>query len=71
VESKTLKLYYHSLRNEGMFCENLAEKIANDIFEAIEPLEVEVEVNQKPRGGISIISHAKKALNLEEYDEEE
>lgn len=58
LESKTLKLYFHSLRDSGVFCEALAAQVADDIFKAILPTRIEVEVIQKPRGGISIISTA-------------
>jgi 7-cyano-7-deazaguanine reductase len=60
LESKSLKLYLHSFRNEGLFCEDLSRRIAEDIFKALEPQMVEVVVTQKPRGGISIVSFARK-----------
>lgn len=58
LESKTLKLYFHSLRNQGMFCEDLATKIASDIAKAIKPISIHVTIVQKPRGGISITACA-------------
>lgn len=58
VESKTLKLYLHSYRNKGLFCEAFASKIADDIQEALSPILVSVEVTQKPRGGVSIVASA-------------
>ena len=60
LESKSLKLYLHSFRNAGLFCEDLSRCIASDVFEALEPQMVEVEVTQKPRGGISITAFARK-----------
>jgi 7-cyano-7-deazaguanine reductase len=54
IESKSLKLYFWSLRNEGAFCEALAAQIAADIFEAAKPHRCTVTVVQKPRGGITI-----------------
>lgn len=60
LESKTLKLYLHQFRNEGIFGETLASKIVDDIFEALAPHEVTVELFQKPRGGISINSIASR-----------
>jgi 7-cyano-7-deazaguanine reductase len=53
IESKSLKLYFQSMRNEGMFCENLAGRIKQDINALID-CPVSVIVIQKPRGGISI-----------------
>ena len=58
VESKTLKLYLHSYRNKGLFCEAFASKIADDIQAALKPILVHVEVVQKPRGGVSIVASA-------------
>lgn len=58
IESKSLKLYLWSFRNEGCFCESLADTIANDFFDACKPLWCKVTVTQKPRGGIEITSVA-------------
>jgi len=58
IESKSLKLYFWSLREEGAFCEELSARIAMDVFEACSPRMVTVTVTQKPRGGISISSTA-------------
>ena len=58
VESKSLKLYFWSLREEGAFCEELSSRIATDIYEACKPRWVTVTVTQKPRGGITIASTA-------------
>lgn len=54
IESKTMKLYLQSFRNEGIFCEAFAAKIAEDVGTAIDPDRCEVTVVQKPRGGIGI-----------------
>ncbi|MGB9660673.1 MAG: preQ(1) synthase [Moorellaceae bacterium] len=54
IESKSLKLYLWSFREEGHFCEALAAKIAQDIQEAAKPKYCRVIVIQKPRGGIKI-----------------
>jgi len=54
VESKSLKLYFWSFREEGAFCEELAARVAKDIDEACKPHRVTVTVTQKPRGGIAI-----------------
>ena len=55
LESKSLKLYFHSLRDMGEFCENLAQKICDDAQAALSPESIEVTVKQKPRGGIGQI----------------
>ena len=56
VESKSLKLYLASYRNEGAFCEALAVRIRDDVAEALElPADkVGVTLTQKARGGITI-----------------
>jgi 7-cyano-7-deazaguanine reductase len=59
LESKSLKLYFQTFRNEGIFCESFAARIANDVHEAIQAKSVDVWVTQKPRGGISIVAHAR------------
>lgn len=58
IESKSLKYYLWSYRNEGEFCESIAARIANDIVYAIQPKAVEVEVTQNVRGGIVIVARA-------------
>jgi 7-cyano-7-deazaguanine reductase len=60
LESKSLKLYLNSFRNEGGFCEALAVKIRNDVAEALElPRDkVRVRLEQKARGGITITATA-------------
>jgi 7-cyano-7-deazaguanine reductase len=58
LESKSLKLYLASFRNEGAFCEALAVRIRDDVAEALElPHErVSVALQQKARGGITIVA---------------
>ena len=54
VESKSLKLFFQSLRNEGMFCEQLSAMIAKRLGDALKPRWLRVSILQKPRGGIAI-----------------
>ncbi len=58
IESKSLKLYLWSFREEGAFCEELAARIARDVHEAARPRRTTVTVTQKPRGGITIAATA-------------
>ena len=60
LESKAVKYYLWSYRNEGAFCETLAERIARDVVYAIEPRYVRVQVNQNVRGGIAIVAVAER-----------
>jgi 7-cyano-7-deazaguanine reductase len=66
IESKSLKLYLWSFRNEGCFCETLTEQIANDFFKACEPIWCKVTVIQKPRGGIEITSTAEVRKSIDQ-----
>jgi 7-cyano-7-deazaguanine reductase len=59
IESKSLKLYLWSFREEGAFCEALAAQIANDVAAACRPFWVTVTVTQKPRGGIKLVAKAR------------
>jgi 7-cyano-7-deazaguanine reductase len=60
LESKSLKLYLTSFRNEGHFCEALAVRIRNDIAQALGLTadDVAVTLEQKARGGITITATA-------------
>ena len=60
LESKSLKLYLNSFRNEAGFCEALAVRIRNDVAEALELTheKVAVTLDQKARGGITITATA-------------
>jgi len=73
IESKSLKLYLWSFREEGVFCEALASQIAEDIFAACRPFWCRVNVIQKPRGGIRITATAaagteKKRGDIDPYN---
>lgn len=54
VESKSLKLFFHSLRNKGMFAETLADVVLEEVRKFAKPDWCTVTVIQKARGGISI-----------------
>jgi len=58
LESKALKYYLWSYRDEGAFCESLAARIADDIVYAIRPRALRVQVNQNVRGGIALVAVA-------------
>ena len=59
IESKSLKLYLWSFREEGAFCEALAAMIAQDIAEAIVPWWVAVKIDQNVRGGLALTVEAR------------
>jgi len=60
IESKSLKLYLWSFRDEGIFCEMLAARVADDVLAAVRPRRCTVTVEQRPRGGISIRAIAER-----------
>jgi 7-cyano-7-deazaguanine reductase len=54
VESKSLKLYLFSFRNQGDFHEDCVNVILNDLVAVMEPKYIEVWGRFNARGGISI-----------------
>jgi 7-cyano-7-deazaguanine reductase len=52
IESKSLKLYLWSFRDQPVFAEALAAQIAAEVQRATEPRAVRVVVTQHARGGI-------------------
>ncbi len=58
IESKSLKFYLFSFRNEGMFNEEAVNRILGDLVNACAPKRMDVEGRFNPRGGISITVRA-------------
>ena len=58
VESKSLKLYFWSYRQQGMFQEHLTNKILEDLVAAMDPVWCEVIGAFAARGGIDITVRA-------------
>lgn len=54
VESKSLKLYLFSFRNTGEFHEDVCNRIANDLYNLLDPVYLRVYGNFAPRGGLAI-----------------
>jgi 7-cyano-7-deazaguanine reductase len=52
VELKSLKLYLQQFRNEGIFYENVTNRILDDLVAALEPRRLTLEAAFSPRGGI-------------------
>lgn len=55
VELKSLKLYLQQYRNEGIFYENVTNRILDDVAGVVEPLEMTLVAEWTPRGGIRSI----------------
>ena len=58
VESKSLKLYLFSFRNNGDFHEDCVNTIMKDLVKLMDPKYLEVTGIFTPRGGISIYPYA-------------
>lgn len=52
VELKSLKLYYQSFRNEGIFYEAVTNQIRDDLVAAMKPAWLQIVSHWKGRGGI-------------------
>jgi len=59
LESKSLRLYLWSYRQEGAFHEHVTNKILDDLVKALDPLYCHVTGDFNVRGGISITVEAK------------
>jgi len=53
VELKSLKLYLQKFRNEGIFYENVANAILDDLVAVLEPRRMTLLAAFTPRGGIT------------------
>ena len=73
VESKSLKLYLFSFRNQGDFHEDCVNIIMKDLVKLMDPKYLEVKGIFTPRGGISIhpfANYGKKGTKYEKMAEE-
>jgi len=63
LESKSLKLYLWSFRDEGHFHEHVTNVILDDLVAALDPIRCEVVGAFNVRGGISITVEARHERN--------
>ncbi|MBZ0203749.1 MAG: NADPH-dependent 7-cyano-7-deazaguanine reductase QueF [Ignavibacteria bacterium] len=62
IELKSLKYYLQSYRNEGIFYENVINRILEDLVGILKPRWMEVKGEFTPRGGLNstvTVSHGK------------
>jgi 7-cyano-7-deazaguanine reductase len=59
VELKSLKLYFWSFRNDGIFYERVVNRILDDLVTAVSPRALTVVGDFKVRGGLKSIITAK------------
>ena len=52
VELKSLKLYYQSFRNEGIYYEAVTNNMRDDLVACMQPTWMQIVTNWKGRGGI-------------------
>jgi 7-cyano-7-deazaguanine reductase len=55
LELKSLKEYLFCYRNLGIFQENIANRVLDDMVKACDPIWAEVKGDFRPRGGISTV----------------
>jgi 7-cyano-7-deazaguanine reductase len=63
IELKSLKLYLQQYRNQGIFYEDITNRILNDLVQASRPRWMELQSIWTPRGGISskiTVEHTEK-----------
>ena len=53
VELKSLKLYLQRFRNEGIFYEDVTNRILDDVAGIVSPREMTLLADWTPRGGLS------------------
>ena len=53
VELKSLKLYFHAYRNEGIFFEAATNRILDDLVRVVKPRSMKVVADWKARGGFT------------------
>lgn len=58
IELKSLKLYYQSFRNRGIFYEAVTNQIRDDLVACLRPVWLQVHTHWKGRGGIRSIIRA-------------
>ena len=60
IETKSLKFYLWQFRDVGIFAEDLADRIASDLFQAVSPAWIRVSLTQNVRGGI--VLHVERTI---------
>jgi 7-cyano-7-deazaguanine reductase len=61
VELKSLKLYFHSFRNEGIFFEAATNRICDDLGTLLRPRSLTLIADWKARGGFTSVITAEWA----------
>ena len=64
VELKSLKLYINKFRNEGVYHEDVSNRILDDLVKLLNPFEMEVVGDFAVRGNIKTIIRAKHVKDV-------
>ncbi len=67
VELKSLKLYLHSFRSEGIFYEAATNRIRDDLAALMDPVWLQVITHWRGRGGIRSVMRAERGEIPEHY----
>lgn len=65
IESKAMKFYLWAFREWGGYAETVADRIAQDVFDAIDPVWVCVTLHQNKRGGVALTARAERHQKYE------
>src|ERR687891_568492 len=65
IESKAMKLYLWGFRDKGIFAEDLAATLLEDLVVACEPVGMTVDLTQQVRGGLKIRTVVRHPSNRE------
>ena len=68
IELKSLKIYFNSYRNDGIYFESVTNKILDDLVAVCKPRYMLVTAEFNPRGGIS--SFVEAEYSQEDYFED-
>jgi len=69
VELKSLKIYFNSFRNDGIFYESVTNKILDDLVEVCKPRYMNITAEFNTRGGISSVIEAE--YDMDDFMEED
>jgi 7-cyano-7-deazaguanine reductase len=71
IELKSLKLYFNSFRNDGIYFESVTNRILDDLVEACKPRFMHITAEFNVRGGITStveVEYPKEDLFNENYN---
>ena len=63
VELKSFKMYLQSFRSDGIFYEDVTNRLLDDMVAVLEPRQMKLVAKFTPRGGISSIITAEHKAN--------